>query len=323
MPKQQVYHIRPLGWEGGADEERYKFCALDYPIPSLYSNYTLFFRLDHTGKSKAVEALQHGLSRTLSQVRHLCGNIERDSDRDYSFVRRKASAVGLHVQWFDAPDDADKYPSLDDMEQKHFCIRGLGDPRDPWIIPDLRSGTDNPAARLDARPRVLALKASFVRGGGLVLVTHMHHAANDAQGWVGFALQLAENCHAFVTGGPYPEWDPACLDVSRFSVPPLPESGEGVDRQQLARVDLSMPRPRRGRGRHQSLLFHLPKAKAAQLKALAQPSSSSSSFISTYDAFIAILHRTVTRLRQPCRSPATTPSTTSVPTTFQVIFHDP
>lgn len=307
---QEVYHVHPYGWENDPEEERHPISCLDYVVPFNYHIFGLYFRVDDANKRKAIEGLRHGLARTLSQTRHLCGNIEKDTQgvSGYSFVRRRNSTVELHVQWLDSPDDADKYPSMDDMEQSHFSTQRLGK-LDFWIIPHLAYGP-RPEPHRDARPILLALKANFVRGG-LLLNAHIHHAANDAGGWAGFTHQLAENCSAFLTGSPYPSWDMSCLDISRLIKPNVPK-GQTIERDPWIPDDLlSSPVP--VSGGKQILIFHLPKSKAAGLKAYAAPSPDTpypypsgsqppenvdrTGFISTYDAMAALLYRTLTRLR--------------------------
>ncbi|KAK3297700.1 uncharacterized protein B0H64DRAFT_357742 [Chaetomium fimeti] len=317
---QQVYHIHPLGWENDPDEERYRLSPLDYVGTCVFNNYALYFKLDDGDKANALEVLRSGLERTLCQTRHLSSTIEEGPDGDHWFVRRKENTVELRVQWLDTLEDEDKYPSLQDMEDAHFRAQVLGD-LDLWQIPQMRYGGDNPEAHPDRRPSVLGFKASFVRGG-LVLVTHVHHLANDTTGWASFIQQLAENCRASVTGTPYPPWDPACLVVARrLAKGPVPEDQKITAPSSLLNDPTSpLPLP----GGRQALLFHLPKSKAAQLKALAHPPPSASSRsstttpitnptnnttttttpptptppkISTYDATTALLWQILTRLR--------------------------
>lgn len=152
MPEQQVYHIHSLGWENDPDEERYRVSPLDYVGTCVFTNYALFFKLGDEDKVKALEVLRCGLERTLSQTRHLSSTIEQGPDGDHWFVRRRENTVELHAQWLDAPGEADKYPSLQDMEDSHFTTQALGN-LDLWQIPHLRYGADNPAAHPDSRPR--------------------------------------------------------------------------------------------------------------------------------------------------------------------------
>ncbi|KAL4904160.1 hypothetical protein BDW74DRAFT_155194 [Aspergillus multicolor] len=122
---------------------------------------------------------------------------------------------------------------------------------------------------------------------------HHHHYANDVMGWAGLTHQLADNCYAILKNTPFPEWDSANLDLSRLTKPDPPET-ELID---------GPPQPQRHPEQLDgiSLLFHLPKSKAAELKRLATPKDGT--WISTYDAFSAFLWRTLTRLRAPVFKP--------------------
>lgn len=152
---------------------------------------------------------------------------------------------------------------------------------------------EKPEADPDASPVVASYKANFIPGG-LVFNMHSHHYSNDVMGWGSFTKQLAENCHALVHATPFPPWDPACLDRSRFTAPAIPEE---------SRVDAPPQANRHAEHKHsQSLLFHLPKSKATALKKAASPTDGTS-WISTYDAVSAILWRVFSRVRRDTYRP--------------------
>lgn len=283
---EQVFRIRPTGWETDPEEEIYPFSTLDYLVPRTYNGYAIFFRFNDAKRSEAIAILRAGLERTLSQTRHLCGTIEKISGGSYAFVKKKESTVQFFVQSLDAPE----FPSLDDIEKRHFTAVSLGEYK-TWIVPSMKWGK-TPEADPNSHPVAAAFKADFVRGG-LVFVMHSLHYANDALGWAGCARQLAENCYAHANKAPFPPWDSACLDVSRVAKPEPPED---------QKVD-GPPEAWRHSDHSESvsLLFHLPKSKAAALKELLKPSDGS--WISTYDAFSALLWRTITRLRAPVFKP--------------------
>lgn len=112
-------------------------------------------------------------------------------------------------------------------------------------------------------------------------------------GWSNFTRQLAENCYAVCNGTSFPPWDPACIDVSRFTRH-VPES---------ARVDGPAAAPKHpGHLDQQALLFHLPKSKAAALKKTASPTDGAH-WISTYDAMCAFLWRQLSRVRLGLHNP--------------------
>ncbi|KAF6827969.1 acyl transferase [Colletotrichum plurivorum] len=290
MPKQEVYHLHPYGWEKDPEVERYSISTLDFLVTQSYTNFAVFFQLEDEDKPKAVETLKAGLERTLAQVRHLVGSIEGDPEGSYSFTRRRGSTVAFHVQWLDDPADADKYPSFDDIHKANYCAARLGDLK-LWSVPPMTYG-EKPEADPANSPVTAAFKANFIRGG-LVLNIHEHHYASDIMGWTGLAHQLAENCYAVFHGTAFPSWDPACNDLSRVCKPAPPEE---------SMVDGPAP-PQRHPGHKVgiALLFHLPKSKAADLKELAKPEDGT--WISTYDAFSAFIWRNLTRLRAPVFKP--------------------
>ncbi|KAJ5126327.1 hypothetical protein N7526_008504 [Penicillium atrosanguineum] len=271
MAKQDVYNIHPSGWEGDPAEERFKVSTLDYLTVCTYNNYALFFRLKDAEKSRAVEILIAGLERTLSQARHLCGTIEKDPAGGHSFVKKKDSTVRLFVQWLDSPAVREDYPSFDEIHDGDYRTSLLGDIQ-RWIV--------------------ASYKANFIQGG-LVFIMHSHHYSNDVTGWAGLTHQLAENCYAIANKTPFPTWDPACMDLSRLTKPEMPNE---------VKVDGPLaPSRHPGHIPSETLLFHLPKSKSAELKIHASPSDGT--WISTYDAFSAFIWRTLSRLRAPVFQP--------------------
>ncbi|KAJ5815537.1 Transferase [Penicillium riverlandense] len=286
MPKQEVYHLHPSGWENDPEEERFKVSTLDYLSVITYNNYGLYFRLDDADKPRVAEILKAGLERTLSQVRHLCGTIEKDAEGGHSFVKKKDGTVRFFVQWLDSEEDSKDYPSFDELEKGHFRTALLGDLK-KWSVPPMTYG-DKPEAHPDNSPVTACYKANFIRGG-LIFIMHHHHYSNDVMGWAGLTHQLAENCSAIINQTPFPSWDTSCLDLSRFTKPEVPDESKVDGPLASARHADHLP--------SQILLFHLPKSKAAALKKLASPTDGS--WISTYDAFSAFLWRTISRLRAP------------------------
>ncbi|KXH35282.1 hypothetical protein CNYM01_07973 [Colletotrichum nymphaeae SA-01] len=267
MPREEVYNLHPRGWENDPEVERFRVSTLDYLTCQTYNHYAVFFRIDDAAKPRVVEVLKAGLERTLSQVRQLNGRIEKDPWGDYSFTKRKDSTVRFVVQWLDAPEDADKYPSFDDIEKANFSAVSLGDLR-LWAVSPMTYGE-----RLEATPEQSPVTAGFKATSS---------AADSSS--VRTTIITPK-----INGTPYPSWDPACNDVSRFLKPEPPEE---------QKVD-GPPPPDRHPGHKVGicLLFHLPKSKAAQLKNLAKPGDGT--WISTYDAFSVFMWRHMTRLRVP------------------------
>ncbi|KAF5668354.1 acetyltransferase [Fusarium heterosporum] len=290
MPKEKVYHLRPLGWENDPEEEKFQVTTLDYLTACTYNNYALFFKLKIADKERVTMILMHGLERTLAQARHYCGTIEKDANGGHYFAKKRDSTVRFIVQELDSPEYADRYPSFQQLEETHFSAVTLGNLK-TWSVPPMTYG-EKPEAHPDNSPVVSAFKANFVRGG-LVFNMHHHHYTNDVMGWAGFTHQLAENCYAAVNDTTFPHWDSLNLDVSRL-----------IKREPSEEKKINGPPPQVRHPAHQagvSLLFHLPKSKAAELKAKATPTDGT--WISTYDAFSAFIWRNLTRIRAPVFNP--------------------
>ena len=292
-PKQNEFYLHPYGWENDPAEERYKLSTLDYLPACSYLNFALFFKLDDEQKNNAIEILKQGLERTISQARHVCGTIEKDEGGGHSFTKKKDSTVRFVVQSLDSSEEDDNaYPSFEDIERKNFTSAALGDLK-LWSVDPIMNWGGTPEAHPDRSPVVAAFKANLVRGG-LVFNMHFHHYSEDVMGWAGFTHQLAENCYAIVNNTAFPDWDPGCNDLSRLTK---------AEPAEEAKIELP-PRPQRHPDHtHPSsmYLFHLPKSKAAELKKLAAPENES--WISTYDAFSAMIWRTMSRLRVPVYKP--------------------
>ncbi|KUI57197.1 Trichothecene 3-O-acetyltransferase [Cytospora mali] len=283
-PKQEVFHIHPYGWENDPEEERFKVTTLDYLAPCTYNNYAIFFRLEDADKAKTIDILKAGLERTIAQARHYCCVIEKDPDYGHSFVKKNDSTVRLFVQYLDDPRDG--YPTIQDFEKSNFSAVTMGDLK-LWSVNPMTYG-EKPEAHPDNRPVASAFRANFIRGG-MVLHIHHHHYSNDVMG--------CQNCHAFANKTTYPPWDPKNLDLSWFCKPDPPMKSQ---------VDGPPPQSRHpDHTTGQSILFHLPKSKAAELKKLAKPEDGT--WISTYGAFSAFIWRTLTRVRAPVFNPDLSP----------------
>ncbi|KAK7432094.1 hypothetical protein QQZ08_001384 [Neonectria magnoliae] len=288
MPKQEIIELHPTGWESDPADEYFMLSTLDYCVAQVYTNYALFFKLSEGEQPRTIPVLKRALEVTLSQCRQLCGIVDKHPDGRLCSHKKRESTVQFHVQWLTGPEDEGKYPSFDELEKHHFVSQALGD-MDTWCVPPMTYG-EKPEAQPGNNPKMAAFKASFIRGG-LVLMMHHHHYGNDIMGWAGELHQLAENCAAIwesPEAPDFPPWDPACLDRSRISKPEVP-----ADQQ----VDGPVPPLRHADHKvGQWLLFHLPKSKTAELKKLASPEDGSY-WISSYDAYTAFIWRMLSKHR--------------------------
>ncbi|KAJ4363404.1 hypothetical protein N0V83_009697 [Neocucurbitaria cava] len=293
MPRVKEFQLCPFGWENDPAEERYKLGTLDYLSTTTWTNTAIFFKLEDAEKAKAEAILKEGLERTLSQIRHYAGTIERDEDGHHSIVKKKNSTVRFVVQHLDSPED--KYPSFDKIAKAHFLSTVLGDIN---VLSNAPMTCGNkPEAHPDNHPAISSYKANFI-AGGLILNVHTHHYCNGLSGSTAFFKQLAGNCYALANSTKFPTWDLKWLDRSLYGVP-------GFDRPSNSdKPLLDAPRRPERNVQHkpsQSVMFHLPKSKATKLKKAAMPSDGSR--ISTYNAVCALMWRVLSRVSEPLYKP--------------------
>lgn len=127
-----------------------------------------------------VELLKQGLEKTLSQTRHLCGNIVQDPSGGHCFVKKRDSTVQFVAKWLDQVEHEGIYPSFADLENADFVSKALGDITDFSVSP--MTYAEKSAASLNTLPKAAAFQATFIRGG---LVFMMHHHHGGMMGWDG------------------------------------------------------------------------------------------------------------------------------------------
>jgi hypothetical protein len=242
--------------------------------------------------SKAAAIFKEGLERTLSQVRHLCGTIERDEDGHHSIVRKRTSTVRFVVQHLE-----DDFTSFSEIADAHFIATALGDINVLSNAP--HTCGNKPEAHPDNHPALLSFKANFIPGG-LILNYHLHHYANGLAGSRAFIRQLSENCYAVAHNTPFPTFSPGWLDRASYGLP-----GFDFESPTPSSTPVSAPpRPEKNLSHlpSQFLLFHLPKSKAVLLKKAATPDDGT--WITTYNAMCALMWRTLTKHRLRLYHPA-------------------
>lgn len=261
-----------------------------------------------TIRDRKIEAvLKEGLEWTLSQIRQLVGRVEPNGDGGYSIVRKRGDTVKLVVQHLDSPEDT--YPSFDTLADAHFTGDVLGDVAilSNWSE---RFGRTEEAKPVN-RPVLASYKATFIPGG-LVLAIQSHHFTNGIFGWQAYVTLLSESCYAIANKTKLPYLDRRCLDRTPygsflgFDRQPSPfPAGQSPSKDEILGSALA-PQPQISPHLKslplQSLIFHLPKSKGAELKKHASPTDGSSR-ISTYNATCALMWRVFCKIREPVYKP--------------------
>jgi hypothetical protein len=258
---------------------------MDYGTYS-WENWILIFKIpNESDKSSFLAKVRRGIEATLGQCRHAAGTIEKNHFGDYSVVTRPVSTAIFVTLWLDGPED--QCLSYSEWELENFCCEALiQEPTRLVVFP--RSSDASPAT---SQP-TMAFQLTFIPGGA-ILGLSSHHWFMDAIGVTSFINQLAANSYALEHGTALPYFDESLMDRSRFIGPPLPEKDM---------VNVSPPPPTNQKRLPCAwLLFHLPLSKAAELKRLATPRDGTR--ISTYDAVVAFLWRTVLKNRAQIYKP--------------------
>lgn len=193
------------------------------------------------------------------------------------------------IQHLDTPEDT--FPSFDEIAGNHFLSPILGDINVLSNAP-MTCGS-KPEAHPDNSPTVSSYKVNIIPGG-IIFNVHTHHYCNGLGGAVAFDKLLAENCYAVANKTAFPTFDPKYLDRSLYG--PL-----GFDRPATSEQSRTIPTRRAHRHpQHkpsQSVLFHLRKSKALELKKVATPTDGTR--ISTYSAVCALMWRVLCKIREP------------------------
>jgi hypothetical protein len=283
MHRKERFHLQPFLTESPT-EEWFRLSILDLVVPANYNTYAIIFKADDSDENVIIDTFKRGILTTLQQCRHLVGTIEKNNQGDYSIVKTSRSTVEFTVQWLNDPED--NYPSYAELEKAHFTLAKLGNTATLGIegMPDYRHP--------DESPPVIGFQLNLIKDG-FILTVHVHHFALDMTGTTNFVQQIADNCYSVRNNMPKPSWDESLMDRSPFLAPDV-----ALENQ----ID---PTPRPARHPHwlpcSWLLFHLPPSKCAELKRLASPEGDT--WISTYDAVIALLWRVIARNRAKIYGP--------------------
>ncbi|KAG9256670.1 uncharacterized protein F5Z01DRAFT_481830 [Emericellopsis atlantica] len=302
MPRIEEIDLHPWGWETDPEEERFRLSTLDYLTTKTFTNMAVMFKVEASQKDMVTELFKESIARTLSQIRHMIGTIEKDPDGQHSIVRKRGTTTKFVVQYLDGPEDT--YPSLAEMEKAHFTSDILGDADELSYLP--MTFGPKPEADPDNSPPVSAFKLNYIPGG-MILMLPSHHYANGIIAFTSFVHQMADWCYALANKTEHPAFDPRNLDRTLFTnlgfETAEASAGPNTETSGLAPAPapaLPVSSPPRHRRSH-SLLFHVPKSKAAQLKKLATPADGS--WITTYNAICAMMWRVFSRIREPLYNP--------------------
>ncbi|KAF7536037.1 hypothetical protein G7054_g4908 [Neopestalotiopsis clavispora] len=317
MESNREIHVRSLGAAGssGGSDEVLQLSDMDHCMPKLYVQMIEIFELPETTEEERksiVDNLVKGLQRALFDYPILTGTLHFDNEAKRIVVKRRPdSAMTLHIR------EADDIPSFSVLDKYDFPVHILDStkvlPRQfvaenfiPTYGKDISSGG----------PNVAGAQVTFIKGG-LILGLAIPHQVCDGPGFEAFLNAWSRFSFAATTAkGADPDWLgdlPAEVpDRSIMTAKERPqltaEELEGfVAKFPTIKMRDGPPAPPPADFKMpvvKTRIWHFPKSKLQELKEKCSVGLEPGTWISTYDALLAIMWRATVRAKSPLLKPS-------------------
>ncbi|KAK9446503.1 transferase family-domain-containing protein [Limtongia smithiae] len=297
--------VRPSGWESSPESERFPVSLLGHVMPKIYVLVSEVFALPAGADTGAIiKSMTTGLKVALASFPVLCGCLEMDATTGQMWVTKKReSAAALHLKYMPGGE----FPSYAELEQKDFPASLLAAHQ---ILPSAVTAKQLHSPLGDNNDEgisIAAFQLNFIKDG-LIVGVAIHHSVSDGPGCDGFLTTWAENSALALCGLPSVVKDVTfdLLNSPLNTAKPLPK--------QIAKIKDAYPVLKNSGGPMQPpppgfvlpnlvpQMWHFPKSKTEALKTKA--SSTDGSWISTYDAVMAMVWSSATRARMDLFKPA-------------------
>lgn len=287
--------VRPTGWESAPEEEQFVISDMDHTMPKIYVQIVEVFELPREAeKPKIVDNMIKGLEYTLSQFPILAGKLKMDVENGRLWVSKKReSSVGLSVR-----DVAESFPSYEELERSDFPAASF---KRHVLLPKAVTEKQlfSPLGDNQEDDTIIStFQINFIIGG-LILGVAIHHNCSDGPGCDGFLTMWAKNSAAVSRGTSFQALPKGVLDRSRLSAKkPDAARWKQLDQKFPILKDSGGPAPPPPADFKMPDLairmWHFPKSKTEELKRKAM-SQTGAGWISTYDAIMSLLWKTITR----------------------------
>lgn len=287
--------VRPTGWESAPEEEQFVISDIDHTMPKIYVQIVEVFELPREAeKPKIVDNMIKGLEYTLSQFPILAGKLKMDAENGRLWVSKKReSSVGLSVR-----DVAESFPSYEELERSDFPAASF---KRHVLLPKAVTEKQlfSPLGDNQEDDTIIStFQINFIIGG-LILGVAIHHNCSDGPGCDGFLTMWAKNSAAVSRGTSFQALPKGVLDRSRLSAKkPDAARWKQLDQKFPILKDSGGPAPPPPADFKMPDLairmWHFPKSKTEELKRKAM-SQTGAGWISTYDAIMSLLWKTITR----------------------------
>ncbi|KAG6363115.1 hypothetical protein INS49_008210 [Diaporthe citri] len=299
---------------GNKQDEVVQLADLDVIEPKLYVHMIEVFSLKpDADKQQILDNLTEGLSRTLAEYPILVGSLHFDNETKRVVVKRTpASSVALAIKepGSDGASDIESFATLDKHDfPVHLLDAGKVLPSSvvgTFPVPAQEISTDGPA--------VCAFQVTFIEGG-IILALAVTHQVCDGMGCEMLLTSWSRNSYAVFNGTANGTINTAAMpDRNLLSLKSTPVTSP----EELKKLGDKFPTYKARDGPPapppadfempvvKTRIWHVPNSKLKELKALASATAQDGggpSWVSTYDALLAILWRAIVRAKQPLLKP--------------------
>jgi hypothetical protein len=286
-------------------------------MPKVYVAVAEAFAFpDDINIEATVRNMTAGLEFTLSQFPILSGVLEMNVATGTMWVARKRdSTASLHVKHMLGEDE---FPSYKELAEKHVRLpqpleesHNTDEKQFPasalkgsQLLPEFVTAKSLLSPLGDNNEEGIAVAAfqlNFIRGG-LIIGLAIHHSVSDGPGCDGFLTTWAENTVAAAKGAPF------IPTKHKFSIHGTPLDIKSPTKGRVEELSKMLPVVRDAGGPMPpppagfvmpslvAQMWHFPKSKADLLKSKAS-NQDGGSWISTYDAIMALLWSCITRAK--------------------------
>ncbi|RFU27314.1 hypothetical protein B7463_g9034, partial [Scytalidium lignicola] len=299
--------VHPKGWECSPESERFPLSLMGHIMPKIYVLIAEVYALPEDANAETiVKNMTTGLEVALSQFPILTGILEVDATNGQMWVaKQRSSTLSLHVKYMLCEDE---FPSYEELEKKEFPATLIAGNR---LLPESVTAKQLHSPLGDNNDEGIAMakfQLNFIRGG-LIIGVAVHHALSDGPGCDGFLTAWAQNSAAAANGTPFLR-DQQQFDIHRSSLDvekPNPERMAEIRHAFPVIKDAGGPMPLPPADfkipSFVPQMWHFSKTKAEMLKVQASSSGGEGSWISTYDAIIALLWSSVTHAKLALLNP--------------------
>ncbi|PSR79900.1 trichothecene 3-o-acetyltransferase [Coniella lustricola] len=312
METRRVIHVGPVQSANSQHHEVFQLSDVDHLMPKLYVHMIEIFKQpENIDKGQLVNNLVTGLQHTLADYPILTGTLHFDNDARRIMVKTPpGSSVALHVKDADVED----VPSFNVLDKYDFPVHLLDAPK---VLPPLFVAEHwNPIPANDLSspgPAAAGAQITFIQGG-VILGIAIPHQICDGPGCEAFLTAWARHSSAAFAGESIASGLEAASTIPGRDIlttkarPDMsPEEMQKLAERfptMKARDEPPAPPPANFKMPVvKTRIWHFPKSKLQNLKLQCSVGLEPGTWISTYDAILAIMWRATVRAKSPLVKP--------------------